>query len=214
MHSLSYASVLRRISAALDAAATVFVRFTPEAIETEYKAGHDPVTAADRALDAFPKKAWTTRSGCNGRAFWSSILWTEPVSLSKEFPNSAFRLGSWRREVRWQEESTIRPPAKLSSERSIPASPTTANLPRPASAPASGALRFLPAAVRSNAESGKRLRMRLFSIRPMGRQLTSLPWSGLGGCNVHSDSQNEWDAGPIRAPQPAPRALRVYSLVR
>jgi hypothetical protein len=134
----------------------------PEAIETEYKAGHDPVTAADRALDAFPKKAWTTRSGCNGRAFWSSILWTELVSLSKEFPNSAFRLGSWRTEVRWQEESIIRPPAKLSSERSIPASPTTANLLRPASAPASGALWFLPAAVRSNAESGKRLRTRLF----------------------------------------------------
>jgi len=52
MHSNSYASVLRRISTALEAAATVFARFTAGAIATEYKAGHDPVTAADRALDA------------------------------------------------------------------------------------------------------------------------------------------------------------------
>lgn len=47
----SYADVLQRIQIALDAARVVFARFTPGAIETEYKAGHDPVTEADRALD-------------------------------------------------------------------------------------------------------------------------------------------------------------------
>jgi len=48
----SYSDVLQRIQAALDAAATVFARFTPGAIDTEYKVGHDPVTEADRAVDA------------------------------------------------------------------------------------------------------------------------------------------------------------------
>jgi myo-inositol-1(or 4)-monophosphatase len=52
MHSNSYAQILERIHSALEASRTVFARFTPGAIETEYKVGHDPVTEADRALDA------------------------------------------------------------------------------------------------------------------------------------------------------------------
>jgi myo-inositol-1(or 4)-monophosphatase len=44
--------ILTRIQAALEAASTIFQRFTPGEIETEYKAGHDPVTEADRAVDA------------------------------------------------------------------------------------------------------------------------------------------------------------------
>ena len=50
--SSSYAGILQRIEAAMDAARAVFARFTPGAIETEYKIGHDPVTEADRAVDA------------------------------------------------------------------------------------------------------------------------------------------------------------------
>ncbi len=48
----SYADILRRIQSALDAARDVFARYTPGEIEAEYKAGHDPVTEADRAVDA------------------------------------------------------------------------------------------------------------------------------------------------------------------
>jgi len=48
----AYSDILTRIEAGIDAARTVFARFTPGAIETEYKIGHDPVTEADRALDA------------------------------------------------------------------------------------------------------------------------------------------------------------------
>jgi myo-inositol-1(or 4)-monophosphatase len=48
----AYTDILARIQAALDAASQIFERFTPGAVETEYKAGHDPVTEADRALDA------------------------------------------------------------------------------------------------------------------------------------------------------------------
>ena len=56
MHSNSYAQILERIHAAVEASRAVFARFTPGAIETEYKIGHDPVTEADRALDAVLRK--------------------------------------------------------------------------------------------------------------------------------------------------------------
>ncbi|MFZ0815682.1 MAG: 3'(2'),5'-bisphosphate nucleotidase CysQ [Candidatus Sulfotelmatobacter sp.] len=52
MESKSYAQILDRIHSALAASRAVFARFTPGAIETEYKIGHDPVTEADRSLDA------------------------------------------------------------------------------------------------------------------------------------------------------------------
>ncbi|MFY9904264.1 MAG: 3'(2'),5'-bisphosphate nucleotidase CysQ [Terriglobales bacterium] len=56
MTSSSSAETLERIHAALEAAREVLNRFTPGAIETEYKAGHDPVTEADRAVDAILRK--------------------------------------------------------------------------------------------------------------------------------------------------------------
>ncbi len=42
---------LERIHSALEAAREVLNRFTPGAIEAQYKAGHDPVTEADKAVD-------------------------------------------------------------------------------------------------------------------------------------------------------------------
>ena len=52
----SNAETLQRIQSAIEAARVVFSRFTAGAIETEYKIGHDPVTEADRALDAVLRK--------------------------------------------------------------------------------------------------------------------------------------------------------------
>src|ERR1700692_1989755 len=52
MASNSYAEILERIHAAIEATRPVFARFTPGAIETEYKIGHDPAPEADRALAA------------------------------------------------------------------------------------------------------------------------------------------------------------------
>src|SRR5258705_9498073 len=52
MSTHSHAETLQRIKSALEAARQVFTRFTLGAIEAEYKAGHDPVTEADRAVDA------------------------------------------------------------------------------------------------------------------------------------------------------------------
>jgi myo-inositol-1(or 4)-monophosphatase len=48
----AYSDILKRIEPALGAARVVFSRFTPGAIDAEFKAGHDPVTEADRAIDA------------------------------------------------------------------------------------------------------------------------------------------------------------------
>lgn len=52
MSSSSQADTLQRIQSALESARQVFTRFTLGEIEAEYKAGHDPVTEADRAVDA------------------------------------------------------------------------------------------------------------------------------------------------------------------
>jgi myo-inositol-1(or 4)-monophosphatase len=49
--SLNSQETLERIHAALEAGREVLNRFTPGAIEAEYKVGHDPVTEADRAVD-------------------------------------------------------------------------------------------------------------------------------------------------------------------
>jgi myo-inositol-1(or 4)-monophosphatase len=47
----SHKETLDRIQSAVEAARIIFQRFTLGAIEAEYKAGHDPVTEADRAVD-------------------------------------------------------------------------------------------------------------------------------------------------------------------
>lgn len=52
----AYSNILQRIEAALADARTIFNRFTPGAIEAEFKVGHDPVTEADRAIDAVLRK--------------------------------------------------------------------------------------------------------------------------------------------------------------
>jgi myo-inositol-1(or 4)-monophosphatase len=48
----SYSDILTRIEAALEAARGIFSRFTLGEVQAEFKAGHDPVTEADRAVDA------------------------------------------------------------------------------------------------------------------------------------------------------------------
>src|SRR5208337_2764714 len=52
MTSSLNAETLQRIAAALEAAREILNRFTAGAIEAEYKVGHDPVTEADKAVDA------------------------------------------------------------------------------------------------------------------------------------------------------------------
>jgi myo-inositol-1(or 4)-monophosphatase len=56
MKKNSNSEVMERIQAALEEAKLVLARFTPGEIAAEYKAGHDPVTDADRELDAVLRK--------------------------------------------------------------------------------------------------------------------------------------------------------------
>ena len=52
MNASSQSEILQRIQTALEAAQAVFGRFSPGTIEAECKIGHDPVTEADRLVDA------------------------------------------------------------------------------------------------------------------------------------------------------------------
>jgi myo-inositol-1(or 4)-monophosphatase len=79
MDSKSYAQILKRIHAALEASRPVFARFTPGAIETEYKAGHDPVTEADRALDAVLREELLR----DGEGWLSEESVDDPVRLQR-----------------------------------------------------------------------------------------------------------------------------------
>jgi len=94
MSSNSYAPTLQRIQAALEASRAVFARFTPGAIETEYKAGHDPVTEADRALDAVLRKellrageGWLSEESVDDpvRLQRSHVWVVDPLDGTREF---------------------------------------------------------------------------------------------------------------------------------
>jgi len=94
MPSKSYTQILERIHAALAASRLVFARFTPGEIETEYKAGHDPVTEADRALDAVLRKellregeGWLSEESVDDPIrLQSSRVWVvDPLDGTREF---------------------------------------------------------------------------------------------------------------------------------
>ena len=72
--------VLSRIHAALEAGREVLNRFTPGAIEAEYKAGHDPVTEADRAVDEVLKEHLLR----NGEGWLSEETTDDPSRLTKQ----------------------------------------------------------------------------------------------------------------------------------
>jgi myo-inositol-1(or 4)-monophosphatase len=94
MQSNSYAPVLERIHAALEASRAVFASFTPGAIETEYKTGHDPVTEADRALDAILREellrdgeGWLSEESVDDpvRLQCSRVWVVDPLDGTREF---------------------------------------------------------------------------------------------------------------------------------
>ncbi len=94
MQSNRYAQILERIQAAIEASRPVFARFTPGAIETEYKVGHDPVTEADRALDAILRKellrqdeGWLSEESVDDavRLQRSRVWVVDPLDGTREF---------------------------------------------------------------------------------------------------------------------------------
>ena len=90
----SYSDVLDRIQSAIQAASEIFGRFTPGEIAAEYKAGHDPVTEADRTLDAVLREnllrtgeGWLSEETADDRSRLScSQVWVvDPIDGTREF---------------------------------------------------------------------------------------------------------------------------------
>ena len=87
-------AVLARIEAALEHAAAVLSRFTPGTVEVEYKAGHDPVTQADRVVDDALREAllqdgegWLSEETADDLArLQRQRLWiVDPLDGTREF---------------------------------------------------------------------------------------------------------------------------------
>src|SRR5450631_1965529 len=94
MSSSNSQETLERIHAALEAARVVLNRFTPGAIETEYKVGHDPVTEADRAVDDIlrktllrPGEGWLSEETVDDftRLDKSRVWVVDPLDGTREF---------------------------------------------------------------------------------------------------------------------------------
>ena len=94
MGSNSNHEILERIRSALEAASRVLGRFTAGAIEAEYKAGHDPVTEADRCVDTILRKdllrngeGWLSEESVDDLArLEASRVWVvDPLDGTREF---------------------------------------------------------------------------------------------------------------------------------
>lgn len=90
----SYADILNRIQAGLDAARVIFDRFTPGEVQAEFKAGHDPVTEADRAVDAALRQnllrageGWLSEESADdlSRLDKSRVWVVDPLDGTREF---------------------------------------------------------------------------------------------------------------------------------
>lgn len=86
--------ILRRVQAALEAARVILNGFTPGAIDAEYKQGHDPVTEADRAVDAALRRellrdgeGWLSEESVDDlRRLEKSHVWVvDPLDGTREF---------------------------------------------------------------------------------------------------------------------------------
>src|SRR5262249_23995612 len=86
--------ILERIEAALAAAREIFSRFTLGRIEAEFKVGHDPVTEADRAIDAAlrenllrPGEGWLSEESVDdfSRLNQKRVWVVDPLDGTREF---------------------------------------------------------------------------------------------------------------------------------
>jgi myo-inositol-1(or 4)-monophosphatase len=90
----AYSDILKRIEAAIGDARSIFARFTPGAIDAEFKAGHDPVTEADRAIDAVLRQnllrdgeGWLSEESVDdfSRLEKSRVWVVDPLDGTREF---------------------------------------------------------------------------------------------------------------------------------
>jgi myo-inositol-1(or 4)-monophosphatase len=90
----AYSDILQRIETAISAAREIFSRYTPGAIDAEFKAGHDPVTEADRAVDAVLRQTllrdgegWLSEESVDdlGRLEKKRVWVVDPLDGTREF---------------------------------------------------------------------------------------------------------------------------------
>lgn len=90
----AYSEILKRIEAAISDARTIFAQFTPGAIDAEFKAGHDPVTEADRAIDTVLRQnllrdgeGWLSEESVDdlSRLEKSRVWVVDPLDGTREF---------------------------------------------------------------------------------------------------------------------------------
>ena len=94
MTSYSSRDTVERIRVALEAARKVLNGFTPGAIEAQYKAGHDPVTEADKAVDRILRRnllrdgeGWLSEESVDDRSRLDrDRVWVvDPLDGTREF---------------------------------------------------------------------------------------------------------------------------------
>jgi myo-inositol-1(or 4)-monophosphatase len=92
----AYSDILQRIEAAIETAGEVFGRFTPGAVEAKFKAGHDPVTEADRAIDIAVRErlldegeGWLSEESADdlSRLKKKRVWVVDPLDGTREFVN-------------------------------------------------------------------------------------------------------------------------------
>ena len=102
--------VLARIEAALKRASSVLNRFTPGAVDVEYKAGHDPVTQADRAVDDALREAllqdgegWLSEETADdlGRLSKQRLWVVDPLDGTREFVQG---IPEWCVSISWVQD--------------------------------------------------------------------------------------------------------------
>src|ERR1700741_2486778 len=90
----AYSEILQRLEAAIGDARANFARFPSGDIDAEFKAGHDPVTEADRAIDAVLRQnllregeGWLSEESVGDLAgLEKSRVWVvDPLDVTREF---------------------------------------------------------------------------------------------------------------------------------
>ena len=90
----NYSGVMERIRTAIEEARQVFSHFTPGAIQAEYKARRDPVTEADRQVDAVLHKhllrngeGWLSEESADdlSRLRFGDVWIVDPLDGTREF---------------------------------------------------------------------------------------------------------------------------------
>ena len=208
MNSSSHAETLQRIKSALESARQIFARFTLGEIEAEYKAGHDPVTEADKAVDAVLRQellregeGWLSEESVDdfSRLEKKRVWIVDPLDGTREFVDG---IPEFCVSVAMVEDGIpiaggiCNPATNEVFLGSLDSGVTTTESPpAPASAPPLKALWSWPAEAKSSAESGSDSKRLQSQCVRWDRWPTNWRWSRLVLADVTFTltPKHEWD---------------------